>query len=315
MNYLPFLFYEQLAAQLEWGDLNKLFSKLVPSTLTKVCRVHLENRQTISLRMLYTEGGQWMFSLFSSWKPGNRMLTDLTKYEYVDTIVVANRVNPFYCPSPFEDNAFYWKDSLEKILRILPRYLRRAEFRWNDTRNNDEFNRKFCDVFLGSGLASTPFVEVRIPHVSNQGAEFLKRQVSFQSLQKLQIGGTTPPAQWESSGSHIPDCIEELLWQPQLKHFSANYVCEVTPDIVRTLFLRWKSSKFSLDLYGNPTVAREVYKELDQWSFDSDDWSYDEWEQEGRLCRSWDLSKRKSHAGKIRFMVGLGRITIKGVRK
>uniref|UniRef100_A0A1I8A9P2 F-box domain-containing protein n=1 Tax=Steinernema glaseri TaxID=37863 RepID=A0A1I8A9P2_9BILA len=271
MDSLPLLFWDHLASQLEEKDLTKMSSELsARCAFTKVSRMHLQKRQKLTLVILRTEGGEWEFGFGQDPK---RRLADLPKYEYVEGIVVHTsslyrnsygRFTP-YC------NTFFWKGSLEKILRILPKYVRRPVLNLCVLRTlprglttgktclhpleyDEEVIEKFFSSFSGTSLSKVPFSAVFIPHVGHHDEEFLRRQVSLRCLQRFDINGRSPPYLW--------DCTEELIRQPQVKYVSIANVREIRVHIVRSLFRKWKTSKFSFEIEAktDPDLA------LEEWS-------------------------------------------------
>uniref|UniRef100_A0A1I8ARP4 SAC domain-containing protein n=1 Tax=Steinernema glaseri TaxID=37863 RepID=A0A1I8ARP4_9BILA len=159
MDSLSFVFYNRLASLLEKEDLRKISFELGGRNLKKVCKVHSEQRRKVTLLILETPGGDWEFSVGQE---PNRRLTDLKKHEYVEKVMVVNHLN-----DPPYDAPFFWKDSLERTLRLLPRYLRRAEFEWDFEGNAEKNDKKSC-LFLTSGLSKVPFTDVEIPHIDHR---------------------------------------------------------------------------------------------------------------------------------------------------
>uniref|UniRef100_A0A1I7YVA1 FBD domain-containing protein n=1 Tax=Steinernema glaseri TaxID=37863 RepID=A0A1I7YVA1_9BILA len=199
--------------KLEEKDLTKISSNLAPSTLTKVCRVHLEKRRAFTLSMYECEEGEWTFTF---WMDCNRRLADLTKYEYVKEVVIKK-----YTFRPYE-KPFRWEDSLEKTLRILPRYLRRPVI---DLRRAGHDVSNLSDPILRNSLSKIPFVQLFIPYTCHRSEEFVRRQVSFRCLKQLAVEGESLPSMWNH--------IEELLLQPQVKFIRISNIGDPVEDSLR----------------------------------------------------------------------------------
>uniref|UniRef100_A0A1I7Z0Z5 F-box domain-containing protein n=1 Tax=Steinernema glaseri TaxID=37863 RepID=A0A1I7Z0Z5_9BILA len=234
MDFLPHPFYDHLAFQLEDFELFEIASELCTCTLTDVSELHYYKRRDVTLSAVRTEG-EWLFSC--GMEP-DRTLADLTRYEYVNRVVFThNRDGPRY------HDSFFWNDSLEKILQVLPRYLRRAEIRWEGHIVTDESNTNFWDIFFASGLSRAPFSQVYMPYVDHRSEEFLRRQISFRGLEKLDISATSPPSVW--------DCIEELLRQPQLNFLWIIDMCPVSSRMLEALIDKAKFSTFGFEITGD----------------------------------------------------------------
>uniref|UniRef100_A0A1I7Z1C5 F-box domain-containing protein n=1 Tax=Steinernema glaseri TaxID=37863 RepID=A0A1I7Z1C5_9BILA len=266
MDFLPHPFYDHLASHLEDSDLFKISFKLSACTLTKVSQVHYEKRQKVTLSAVQTEG-EWFFSYG---KEPNRTLADLTRYEYVKRVVFTYKRHSFR----YRDS-FFWKDSLEKILGILPRYLRRADIMWYRHVAIDKSNTKLWDIFFASGLSRAPFSSITMPYVDHRSVEFLRRQISFRGLEKLDISATSPPSVW--------DCIEELLRQLQLSYVSITDMCAVSSHMVEALIQKRSSSKFGFSIKGK----KHPDLDLEQWSNDPCARDKEEIQRYGDRCLSF----------------------------
>uniref|UniRef100_A0A1I7Z1H8 F-box domain-containing protein n=1 Tax=Steinernema glaseri TaxID=37863 RepID=A0A1I7Z1H8_9BILA len=239
MEFLPPVFYDHLASHLEDYDLFKISVKFCTCMLTEVSHIHYKKRRNVTLFAVQNEGEEWIFCCGD--KP-NRTLADMTKYEYVNEVAfLYNRnVVPYFYP-------FFWKDSLEKTLRVLPRYLRQAKITWDRDIASDEVKRyrlktNFWDIFFASSLSRAPFSEVYMPYVDHRSEEFLRQQISFRGLEKLKISRTSPPSVW--------DCIEELLRQPQLNFLWITDMFAVSSRMLEALINKLKCSKFKFDIRG-----------------------------------------------------------------
>uniref|UniRef100_A0A1I7ZT17 F-box domain-containing protein n=1 Tax=Steinernema glaseri TaxID=37863 RepID=A0A1I7ZT17_9BILA len=261
MEFLPLVFYDHLASQLDKPDLREISFRLRDSNLTKLCRVHYEKRGTVCISAAPNKEGDWVLRQLRPRTKAYPRLVDLTNYEYVNRLAVP--------PLPYGLSDRYpvlWKDSLEKTLRILPQYLRRASFFWYGN-ENDGKNEAFWNVFYGSNLSRVPFTELTIPYVDHRTKEFLRRQISFSKFDKT------------FDSSHKPG-------------FCVGMHHRVSRTVSAT---KWNSSTFSFYITG-----KQLDLDFELWRTDNNT-KKDMTAKDGRRFVVFDVFHPKTTSRKVQF--------------